>query len=87
MTTETTRGDFLATSEQQRAKKLYANRHTKEHVPEWAKKPKTDGTRYMPQFATDAEWLRKTHFPTKKGRIVRGDCTSSPTWPDGKSGL
>lgn len=59
-------GHLLPGSLQRRVLLTYVHRHTGEHVPEWAR---TSGAR--PQYATDAEWLRHTHFAvTKDGRCL-----------------
>lgn len=65
----------------------YVHRYTCEHVPSWTQKPAPNGQFYAPQYRTDQEWLKHTHFTiTKAGELSRKSkyCSSgSPTWPEG----
>lgn len=64
----------------------YIHRFTKDHKPNWANRPRPDGSPYMPHFASDDEWLEHTHFHvTAKGKLDHRYhfCESSPTFPDG----
>lgn len=83
------KGTELKPSAKAEALRGYINRYTKTHVPEWAKRPRPDGTQYMPQFKDDNDWLEHTLFYiTKNGDLDKRnpDCESSPTWPDGMNG-
>lgn len=80
-------GNELPPSEQKRALAAFPYRFTKDHVPDWARKTRVDGTSYPVQFANDADWLANTRFAvTKSGRLDERAtyCESSPTWPNGK---
>ena len=62
------------------AKRLYTMRYTKEHIPLWAV-----GTKYKPQYHTDAEWYNKTFFHGEHEAATRSHCFSTdPSWPEGK---
>lgn len=68
------------------AKARYPHRYTMEHVPQWAMKPKEDGTYYAPQYSTDLEWYENTLFKGEHELADDGFCYSSnQTWPLGKS--
>lgn len=63
----------------------YVHRFTGDHTPEWATRPRPDGTAYPLQFANDADWLAHTEFATTAdGKLDRryADCHSTPTWPN-----
>lgn len=80
-------GSELTPEEQEICLTKFVHRFTREHVPQWAKSPRPDGTAYKPQFASDRDWLENTRFRvTKSGRLDRRAkyCHSSPTWPDGQ---
>lgn len=65
----------------------YVHRFTKQHRPAWSKDLRPGGRHYMPQFATDLEWLQNTTFAVRNdGRLdLRcNKCESHPTWPDGQ---
>lgn len=65
--------------------RAYVNRHTRSHVPAWAKREWRDGRPYPVQFASDADWLAHTTFVIRQnGRLDRRYkyCESTPTWPD-----
>ena len=64
----------------------YVHRYTMDHKPAWVRNPRPDGRPYMPQYASDAEWLAKTYFNVKaNGTPANADCYSAtPTWPLGK---
>lgn len=81
------RGAALTLTEQREAKRRYVHRYTGDHTPRWAFNPRPDGTRYMPQFANDADWLENTLFQTDaRGKALDGvDCYSTPTWPHGQN--
>lgn len=82
------RGTDLSPECQRYALAVYVHRFTRDHVPAWARSPRSDGTAYPVQFASDADWLANTLFQvTGTGRLKRAlgaDCYSRPTWPDGK---
>lgn len=67
--------------------RMYVHRHTMEHVPEWAREQRPDGTYYAPQYRTDREWYDRTKFPGEPEHIGdRKHCYSSDqTWPFGTS--
>jgi hypothetical protein len=76
------KGSDLRPEDREHVLRAYVHRHTREHVPEWARRA---GAKYPVQFASDAEWLANTYFSvTVTGRLDRRvtHCTSSPTWPD-----
>ncbi len=68
------------------AKQRFPNRFTMEHVPQWANKPRADGSFYAPQYSTDAEWYENTLFPGEGGIHPRAiHCRSSNrSWPMGE---
>lgn len=77
-------GDQLPPSEQRKALAQFVHRFTGEHRPDWANKPRRDGSAYPVQFADDSDWLANTRFAVTRGwrldeRVQR--CDSSPTWP------
>lgn len=85
-------GDLLPAALQADALRAYLHRFTREHVPQWARKPRDNGEPYPVQFASDKEWLARTLFPVtvrkggKLGDHTRADnahCRSFPSWPDG----
>lgn len=79
-------GNTLTREEQREVLATYVHRHTAEHVPVWARKPREDGSAHPVQFASDREWLANTWFVvTKTGKLYRGSsmCYSQPTWPNG----
>ena len=64
----------------------FVHRYTMEHAPAWARKQRTDGTFYAPQFRTDAEWYAATLFHGESPFATRDNCyTSGQTWPLGQS--
>ncbi len=65
----------------------YVHRFTMEHVPQWARQVREDGTYYAPQFRSDAEWYNATSFPGENGVHRRSKyCrTLGQTWPLGQS--
>lgn len=64
---------------------IYVHRFTMEHVPQWARKQRDDGTYYAPHYASDKEWYDNTVFPPHNP-ISKKDCwSSSQTWPLGKA--
>lgn len=63
----------------------FCHRHTGNHVPAWATRPRADGTPYPVHFASDAEWLANTRFAVgAHGDLDRrvSQCYSTPTWPN-----
>lgn len=87
-----TYANFLPAALQADALRAYLNRFTREHVPQWARKPRDNGEPYPVQFASDKEWLARTLFPitVRKGgklgdhtRAGNAHCLSFPRWPDG----
>ena len=85
--TEWKAGRDLTEAQQDMVKLRYKFRFTKENVPLWATEPRPDGTRYMPQFESDQEWLENSHFRVyiHNQHLLSGACNSmsNPTWPDG----
>ena len=86
------RGDLLPAALQADALRAYLHLFTREHVPQWARKPRDNGEPYPVQFASDREWLARTLFPVtvRKGgklgdhtRAGNAHCRSFPSWPDG----
>jgi hypothetical protein len=80
----TCRGDQLCFEDQKKVLAQFVNRYTLENVPRWAKATRVDGSNYPVQFASDAEWLRNTHFKVRlDGRLHAQStyCYSRPTWP------
>lgn len=75
-------GTMLTEADQKHVLAAYVYRHTRDHVPAWAR-----GLREPVQFGSDREWLEHTDFAVRKdGRLdarVTG-CLSYPTWPDGR---
>ena len=71
----------------QQARARYVYRFTMEHVPQWARAQRPDGTFYAPQYRTDAEWFANTLFKGDPGWFgIGNDCQSSnQSWPIGKS--
>lgn len=67
----------------------YVHRFTMEHVPQWAREKRADGTFYAPQYASDEEWYKLSLFPGDKeypftGQM-HGACLSrNQTWPLGQ---
>lgn len=81
-----TPGDKLTAADQAHVLRAFVHRFTMEHVPRWARTPFADGRFPSPQFKSDAEWLERTSFATRKdGRLdTRAKfCDSDPTWPMG----
>ncbi|TXM69663.1 hypothetical protein [Methylobacterium sp. WL120] len=68
----------------EQAKRLYGQRYTLDHVPNWAFKHH-NGRFYAPQYASDREWYENTLFPGEDGHHGFGkDCYSSrATYPLG----
>ena len=67
------------------AKDRYVHRYTMEHVPQWATRPRSDGTFYAPQYRTDREWYDKTLFPGEGGWEPDDTscCSMHQSWPLG----
>jgi|SRR5580700_298042 hypothetical protein len=65
----------------------FVHRYTMDHVPQWARRVRENGSFYAPQFASDREWYERTIFPGEPG--VHGNSshcyTSGQTWPLGQS--
>lgn len=62
----------------------YVHRYTLQHIPQWAKTQREDGTYYAPQYTTDQEWYDNTVFPPHS--LDKNHCmTSNQTWPLGQS--
>ena len=78
------RGDELPELEQRKALAKFVHRFTKEHVPEWSRKPMPNGKPTPVQFASDADWLANTFFKVNANGTIysRTHCQSAPTWPD-----
>ena len=79
------RGSTLSQQLQQEVLTLerFQYRYTREHCPPWVIGMRSRGEEPPVQFASDAEWLEHTHFPTSKDgkRVLKGYCESNPTWP------
>ena len=68
------------------ARAQFVHRFTMEHVPQWAKTRRDDGTYYAPQFRSDKEWYENTLFHGESEFADKRHCyTSGQTWPLGKS--
>lgn len=65
----------------------YVHRFTMEHVPNWARDVRPDGTYYAPQFRSDLEWYENTRFKGEEGWLgVKDSCfTTGQTWPLGQA--
>jgi hypothetical protein len=80
-------GKELSPEVQRVALSRFVYRYTREHIPAWATEPRPDGQPYVPQFASDADWLAHTKFAVcKDGTLDERThfCLSAPTWPDGR---
>ena len=78
-------GSELSFNDRRTALAMFVHHFTAEHKPEWANRPRPDGTAYPVQFASDADWLAHTRFATTKtGKLDTRSayCESSPTWPN-----
>jgi hypothetical protein len=78
-------GSELRPEVQRDCLRRYVHRYTREHVPDWSRKPRHDGSSYPVQFASDADWLAHTLFTVKADGTLDERaryCHSSPTWPD-----
>lgn len=74
----------------QQAQSRYPHRFTMEHVPQWARQVRRDGTYYAPQYRSDAEWFERTVFPGEPRHIPAHkrdtSCMSlAQTWPLGQA--
>ena len=71
----------------QEAQRRYVHRFTLEHVPAWARRPRTDGTFYAPQYRSDREWFENTLFPPHHpyGKRCTNCYSTGATWPLGQS--
>jgi hypothetical protein len=76
------------------AKRLFLNRYTLEHVPQWAREPHQDPlyglVYYAPHYASDREWYDATRFMGEEGGegLPPHHCYSfGPSWPLGKGFL
>lgn len=89
--TEMKKGSELHPEDQKHVLNSYVHRYTKEHKPNWANKLRPDGTKHMPQFHSDSDWLNNTKFRVhkKSGRLDHRakSCESNPTWPHGQNQL
>lgn len=77
-------GSQLSESAKREALSRFVHRFTGEHRPQWATKPRPDGSPYPVQFRDDADWLANTRFTIRKdGELARNVrcCYSTPTWP------
>lgn len=83
--TKTLPGSELSAQDRAYVLTAYVHRFTRQHRPDWARKPMPSGKPYPAQFDSDAEWLANTRFAVRQnGRLDRrhGSCESMPTWPD-----
>ena len=81
------KGTELTIEDQKTVLRSYVHRYTGDRRPEWACKPRPDGSPYQAQFRDDADWLEHTTFAVRKdGRLDRRvrRCESHPTWPNGE---
>lgn len=74
----------------EQAKARYPHRFTMEHVPQWARTVRPDGTYYAPQYRSCREWYENTIFPGEAAHILGqrhgGACDSrGASWPLGQS--
>lgn len=72
------------------AQARYVHRFTMDHVPEWAREKRSDGTYYAPQYRSDKEWYDNSLFPGDKDYPFKGwmdgsCCSRNETWPLGQS--
>ena len=68
------------------AKRLYTDRFTMEHAPDWAAAPIGENYYYAPQYRTDREWFDNSVFPGEYG-FPSGTThyqSFNPSWPLGK---
>lgn len=63
----------------------YVHRFTMEHVPQWAREQREDGTYYAPQFRSDREWYENTIFPPHNEHSATDCHSSGHTWPLGQA--
>lgn len=66
----------------------YVHRFTMDHVPNWAKEQRPDGSYYAPQYRSDQEWYDNTLFPPHKFSISKEDTScysTNQTWPLGNA--
>lgn len=67
----------------------YVHRFTMDHVPEWARMVREDGTFYAPQYRSDREWYDNTLFPGEAaypfGKRDTSCFSTGATWPLGQS--
>lgn len=71
-----------------KARAQYVHRFTMEHVPQWARADRDDGTFYAPQYRSDQEWYDRTIFPGESEMVPPRSkhCMSlDQTWPLGQS--
>lgn len=71
----------------EQAKSQYVHRFTMDHVPQWARQRRDDGTYYAPQYRSDKEWYDNTTFPGESG--LHGNSkhceTRNQSWPLGQA--
>lgn len=48
----------------------YVHRFTGEHIPEWSRKPMSNGRYYAPNYRTDREWYDATLFPGENAPLA-----------------
>lgn len=80
-----TLGTHLTPAAQREVLAAYVHRFTGDHKPDWAYKPRVDGSAYPLQFASDADWLANTIFTVNRDGSLskkQTSCESSPTWPN-----
>ena len=78
-------GDKLSAAAQSDALRRFVHRYTREHVPDWARKPRPCGGSYPVQFDSDADWLTHSLFQVRNDGGLSDSasyCQSFPTWPD-----
>ena len=80
-----TNGNDLNYSTRAEVLRAFVHRFTGDHKPDWARKPRPDGTAYPLQFKDDADWLANTFFAINRDGSLSAKqhfCSSSPTWPN-----
>ncbi len=78
-------GHMMPEATQRNARARFVHRFTGEHKPDWAYKPRSDGSLYPVQFKDDWDWLCGTLFCVKADGTLSDKtnyCESKPSWPD-----
>lgn len=81
------KGSQLNYQAKQEALRIFTNRYTRDHIPQWARKLKPDGTPYPLQFNSDNEWLDNSYFYVDTDGNLNKHidlCESYPTYPNNR---